>query len=232
MEAVDRDAEKVQAMFGRVAPRYRLANTILSGGLDYFWRRKTARIVKSWKPAKVLDVATGSGDLARAIENTCPEAEVTGADFSPEMLDVARELGSKRLVQADALALPFADETFDVVTVAFGLRNMASWDGALSEMNRVLRPGGHVLVLDFSVPDGWFKVLYRPYLHIVLPRLAAWLTSEREAYRYLAKSIEAFPRGPKLCAIMEKSGFQMAHCTPLSQGIVSLYTGEKSAFAG
>ena len=123
MHAPDRDPAKVQAMFGRVARRYRLANTILSGGMDYFWRKRAAAIVKSWSPKRVLDVATGSGDLARTIEGVLPEAEVTGADFSPEMLAVARQLGSKRLVQADALALPFKDDEFDVVTVAFGLRN-------------------------------------------------------------------------------------------------------------
>src|SRR5687767_9628126 len=106
MHAPDRDPVRVRAMFGRVARRYRLANTILSGGMDYFWRQRAAAIVKSWNPTRILDVATGSGDLARTIERVLPETEVTGADFSPEMLEVARQLGSKRLVQADALALP------------------------------------------------------------------------------------------------------------------------------
>src|SRR4029450_12697700 len=152
MPPPDRDPAKVQAMFGRVARRYRLANTIMSGGLDYFWRKRAAAVVKAWKPARVLDVATGSGDLARTIESAAPTAEVTGADFSPEMLEVARRLGSRRLVQADALALPFKDGGVGAATRGVGLRNMASWDGALQEMARVLAPGGHVLVLDFSVP--------------------------------------------------------------------------------
>jgi demethylmenaquinone methyltransferase/2-methoxy-6-polyprenyl-1,4-benzoquinol methylase len=225
MHAPDRDPAKVQAMFGRVARRYRLANTILSGGMDYFWRKRAAAIVKSWSPKRVLDVATGSGDLARTIEGVLPEAEVIGADFSPEMLAVARQLGSKRLVQADALALPFKNAEFEVVTVAFGLRNMASWEGALREMARVLSPAGHILILDFSVPPSPLREVYRPYLHHVLPRLASWVTGEREAYRYLAESIEAFPRGEGLCQLMEGAGFEDTECFPLSGGIVSLYTG-------
>lgn len=227
MHPPDRDPAKVQAMFGRVARRYRLANTIMSGGLDYFWRKRAAAVVKAWKPARVLDVATGSGDLARTIESAAPTAEVTGADFSPEMLEVARRLGSRRLVQADALALPFKDGEFDAVTVAFGLRNMASWDGALREMDRVLAPGGHVLVLDFSVPPPPLRSFYRPYLHHVLPRLASLVTGEKDAYRYLAESIEAFPSGEALCRIIAGAGFQEAVCEPLSGGIVSLYTGRR-----
>lgn len=216
-------------MFGRVARRYRLANAVLSGGLDALWRRRSAAIVREWKPERVLDLATGSGDLARAIERACPQAEVVGADFSPQMLAVARDLGSRHLVQADAMAMPFADGEFDVLTVAFGLRNMASWDGALREMCRVLRPGGKLLVLDFSLPSGALRALYRPYLHHVLPRLAGWLTGEPEAYRYLGESIEAFPSGRALCEVIESVGFRDARAEPLSGGIVGLYTATKPA---
>jgi len=227
MHPPDRDPARVQAMFGRVARRYRLANAILSGGMDHFWRKRAASIVKSWGPKRVLDVATGSGDLARTIESVIPEAEVTGADFSPEMLEVARQLGSRRLVQADALALPFRDAEFDAVTVGFGLRNMASWEGALQEMARVLKPGGHVLVLDFSVPPPPLRGIYRSYLHYVLPRLASWVTGEKEAYRYLAESIEAFPSGETLCGLLIGAGLGEVGCEPLSGGIVSLYTGRR-----
>jgi len=225
--APDRDPPKVRAMFDRIARRYQLANTILSSGMDALWRRRSAGIVRSWAPRRVLDIATGSGDLARAIERACPAAEVVGADFSANMLEVARQLGSRNLVQADAMAMPFGDGEFDVVTVAFGLRNMASWDGALREMRRVLRPGGHVLVLDFSIPRGPLRWAYRPYLHHVLPRLAGWLTGAPEAYRYLGESIEAFPSGAALCALMESAGFREAHAEALSGGIVSLYTAAK-----
>ncbi len=225
--APDRDPSKVQAMFDRIARRYRLANTILSVGFDAGWRRRCANLVRGWAPRRVLDLATGSGDLARAIEKACPEAEVIGADFSPQMLEVARQLGSKHLVQADALAMPFADNEFDVVTVAFGLRNMASWEGAFREMSRVVRPGGHLLVLDFSLPDGLLRQLYRPYLHHVLPRLAGWLTGEPAAYQYLGDSIEAFPSGAALCKIAENHGWCEVSSKPLSGGIVSIYTGNK-----
>jgi demethylmenaquinone methyltransferase/2-methoxy-6-polyprenyl-1,4-benzoquinol methylase len=211
-------------MFDRVARRYRLANLVLSGGLDLWWRRRAAAIVRGWQPRRVLDLATGSGDLARAIERACPTAEVTGADFSAQMLAEARRLGSRRLVQADALALPFAAGAFDAATVAFGLRNMASWPGALAEFARVLAPGGHLLVLDFSVPRPPLRWLYRPYLHHLLPRLAGWLTGEGDAYRYLGASIEAFPHGAALASLLEDAGFQEVTWEPLSGGIVTLYT--------
>ena len=216
-------------MFDRVAKRYRLANTILSAGLDPLWRRRAAAIVRGWEPRRVLDLATGRGDLARAIEGACPDAEVIGADFSTEMLAVARQLGSRRLVQADALALPFGAAEFDALTVAFGLRNMASWEGALREMCRVLRPGGHLLVLDFSLPTGPLRWLYRPYLHHVLPRLAGWLTGEPDAYRYLGASIEAFPHGQALCDMIEAAGLSDAHTESISGGIVRLYTATKGS---
>ncbi len=227
MTAPDRDPPKVRAMFDRVARRYRLANTILSAGMDAGWRRRSASIVHAWAPRRVLDLATGSGDLAREIEGACPEAEVIGADFSPQMLAVAKELGSRHLVQADAMATPFAAAEFNVVTVAFGLRNMASWEGALCEMARVLRPAGHLLVLDFSIPESPLRWLYRPYLHHVLPRLAGWLTGERDAYRYLGDSIEAFPSGATLCSLIEQAGFCEAKAEPLAGGIVTLYTATK-----
>jgi len=227
MTAPDRDPARVQAMFDRVARRYRVTNTILSGGQDTFWRRKAAAIVKGWLPTRVLDLATGSGDLARAIERAIPGVHVTGADFSAEMLAVARRLGSQDLVQADALALPFAEATFQAVTVSFGLRNMASWVDALREMHRVLEPGGHVLILDFSVPAGPLRHLYRPYLHHVLPHLAGLLTGEGDAYRYLGDSIEAFPSGAALCDLMKEAGLIKTTAEPLTGGVVTLYTAQK-----
>ena len=225
--APDRDPEKVRQMFARVARRYRFANAVLSGGMDFWWRYVASQTVRAWDPHAVLDLATGTGDLARAIERVCPQAEVTGADFSPEMLEVARKLGSRRLMQADALALPLPDAGFDVVTVSFGLRNMASWPQALSEMARVLRPGGHLLVLDFSIPEGPLRFVYRPYLRYILPGFASLITGETDAYQYLADSIEAFPRGEKLCGIMRENGFSRAVARPLTGGIVTLYTGDK-----
>ena len=217
----------VRAMFSAIAARYDFANHFLSFGLDFLWRRRAARIVCAWQPERVLDLATGSGDLALALRGACPEALIVGADFCLPMLRVAQSKGLGQLVVADGLRLPFADGAFDVLTVAFGLRNMESWPGALAEMGRVLRPGGHLLVLDFSVPPAPLRWAYRPYLHHVLPRLAALLTGEKSAYDYLGDSIEKFPCGAALCALIGGAGFGDAKCERLSGGIVSLYTARR-----
>jgi demethylmenaquinone methyltransferase/2-methoxy-6-polyprenyl-1,4-benzoquinol methylase len=220
--------EFVRETFQSIAPRYDLANHVLSGGVDYWWRRRAARIVASWKPGRILDLATGSGDLALTLQKHCPQAVVTGADFCEPMLAEARRKGLANTVVADAMAMPFADGAFDALTVAFGLRNMASWPGALSEMARVLAPGGHVLVLDFSLPqNAVLRPLYRFYLHRVLPLMAGLLTGRRGAYEYLAESIEAFPSGAKMTALMEANGFQEARWIPLTGGIVSLYVATR-----
>lgn len=193
--------------------------------MDFFWRHHAGRIVRAWQPGIILDLATGSGDVALTLRKFCPKARIVGADFCVPMLAEARRKGFHDVVAADGLTLPFADKTFDVVTVAFGLRNMASWSGGLREMRRVLKPGGHVLVLDFSVPGAPLRWAYRPYLHHVLPRVAGLLTGEMSAYEYLGDSIEKFPAGQAMCALMQTEGFENADCEALSGGIVSLYTG-------
>lgn len=217
----------VRAMFSAIAARYDFANHFLSFGSDFLWRRKAARLVRGWCPERVLDLATGSGDLALAIRAACPQAQLIGADFCHPMLLVARRKGLDGLVVADGMRLPFREGAFDVLTVAFGLRNMESWAGALAEMGRVLKRGGHLLVLDFSVPPVPLRWLYRPYLHHVLPRLAGCLTGEKAAYDYLGDSIEEFPCGPAMCALIEGAGFAEAKCERLSGGIVSLYTARR-----
>ncbi len=214
-------------MFDRVAPRYDLANHLLSGGCDFLWRRRAARTVQRWRPDRVLDLATGSGDLALALQRALPEAEITGADFSEAMLARARAKGVRRTVVADGLALPFPPETFDCVTVAFGLRNMADWDAALREMGRVLRAGGRLLVMDFSLPPPPLRGLYRWYLHAVLPRLADWLSGEKGAYQYLGASIENFPAGTAMAGRLRENGFADPTVEPLTGGIVTLYTARK-----
>ena len=212
-------------MFGRVAARYDLVNTVLSGGLDYFWRRRAVEIARGWRPGRLLDLATGSGVLAGSLARACPEAEVVGADFSLPMLRRAQASGRvARLAVADAMRLPFGDGAFDAVTVAFGLRNMPSYGGALEEVCGVRRPGGQLLVLDFSVPAGWWRGVYRFYLHRCLPRVAGWVCGERAAYRYLGESIERFPRGETMRALLTASGFAEATAEELTGGIVSLYT--------
>ena len=214
----------VQRLFGAIAHRYDLANHLLSGGLDFLWRRRAAQIVRAWNPGRLLDLATGSGDVALTLRRHCPETLIVGADFCLPMLREAVRKGSGPVVVADGLALPFPSAAFDVVTVAFGLRNMASWPGALREMHRVLRPGGHVLILDFSVPPPPLRGLYRFYLHRILPKMAGWLTGERAAYEYLGESIERFPAGEAMCGLLESTGFAEPGAMRLSGGIVSLYT--------
>ncbi|MEO8440508.1 MAG: ubiquinone/menaquinone biosynthesis methyltransferase [Spartobacteria bacterium] len=227
VDAATRDPATVRAMFQRVARRYDLANHLLSAGFDFSWRARAARMVQEWNPTRVLDLATGSGDLALTIAQKLPQAEVTGADFCPEMLEQAKAKGLARTVVADALHLPFPDASFEAVTVAFGLRNMADWGAALAEVARVLAPGGHLLVLDFSLPRGRLRPIYRAYLHHVLPLVAGLLTGEKQAYDYLGASIEKFPSGPAMCELIESSGFKEATARPLSGGIVAIYTAAR-----
>lgn len=224
---VSRDPDAVRAMFGRIAPRYDLANHVLSGGADFLWRRRAAKMVEAWRPRRVLDLATGSGDLALAFQRRLPEATIVAADFSPEMLEVARRKGVRETVLADALQLPFQTDSFDCVTVAFGLRNMADWGAALREMARVLRAGGHLLVLDFSLPLGALRPAYRFYLHRCLPLLASLVTGQRDAYDYLGRSIEKFPSGRGMLELIEKSGFSNASAEPLTGGIATIYLATK-----
>jgi len=221
---ISRDPDSVRAMFGRIARRYDLANHLLSGGADLFWRRRAAKMVANWKPRDVLDLATGSGDLALAIQRRSPEAKIVAADFSLEMLEVAREKGVANTAVADALQLPFENGSFDVVTVAFGLRNMADWDRALSEMGRVLREHGHLLILDFSLPTGALRPAYRFYLHRCLPLFAAIVTGQKAAYDYLGGSIEKFPSGNAMLEMIERNGFVNAIGEPLTGGIATIYT--------
>jgi demethylmenaquinone methyltransferase / 2-methoxy-6-polyprenyl-1,4-benzoquinol methylase len=224
---ISRDPAAVRSMFGRIARRYDLANHVLSGGADFFWRRRAARIVASWKPHDVLDLATGSGDLALAIQRRLPETKIIAADFSPEMLEIARSKGLANTVVADALQLPFENASFDCVTVAFGLRNMADWDRALTEMSRVLRDRGHVLILDFSLPTGALRPAYRFYLHRCLPLLASIVTGQKAAYDYLGGSIEKFPNGPAMLELIERNDFTNAAAEPLTGGIATIYTAQK-----
>jgi demethylmenaquinone methyltransferase/2-methoxy-6-polyprenyl-1,4-benzoquinol methylase len=214
-------------MFGRIALRYDLANHLLSGGADFLWRRRAAKTVAAWKPRDVLDLATGSGDLALTMQRRIPDAKITAADFSPEMLAVARAKGVANTVLADALQLPFEDGSFDCVTVAFGLRNMADWDRALREMSRVLRPQGHVLVLDFSIPSGALRPFYRFYLHRCLPLFASIVTGQKAAYDYLGGSIEKFPSGGAMLELIERNGFTAAIAERLTGGIATMYVAEK-----
>jgi demethylmenaquinone methyltransferase/2-methoxy-6-polyprenyl-1,4-benzoquinol methylase len=217
------DPLSIREMFGRVAARYDQANRILSFGIDDYWRRVVGRLVAGWHPARVLDLATGSGILAQEIRRQNSEAYLVCADFCAPMLQIAKKRGLSNLVVADGMALPFADLTFDVVTIAFGLRNMESLDHALKEILRILRPGGHVVILDFSLPARPFRFFYRFYLHFVLPRLAGLITGQPAAYQYLGKSIERFPREAAMLELLGRTGFQDAKMQSLTGGIVAIY---------
>ena len=223
-----RDPEIVREMFGRVARRYDLANHVLSLGIDFWWRARAARLVQSWKAERIIDLATGSGDLALAMAKHSPHAKIVAADFSPTMIQIARSKGVREAIIADALQLPFAAESFDCVTIAFGLRNIADWGSALREMSRVLVSGGHVLVLDFSIPKSILRAPYRFYLHRFLPTLAGLLTGEKEAYEYLATSIEEFPSGNEMLQLIEANGFAHASGCAMTGGVVTMYSARRA----
>jgi len=216
-------------MFGAIATRYDLANHLLSCGIDFYWRARAARIVKAWHPRTIADLATGTGDLAMALQKKLPHAELTGVDFLPEMLELARRKGVRRLVLADAMKLPFDDASFDCVTIAFGLRNLENCSAALTEMWRVLKPGGHLLVLEFSLPTtAILRAAYRFYLHRCLPLLGSFLTQKKSAYDYLGDSIEEFPSGDVMAELMRATGYVSPTVERLTGGIVTIYTAAKS----
>ena len=222
------DPKYVKDAFADIADKYVFTNHVLSFGVDIFWRRKVAKMISSRNPINVLDIATGSGDLALEIQKKCPETEVVGSDFCEPMLQQANKRGLERTVLADALNLPFSEAYFDVVTVSFGLRNMADWSGALTEMFRVLSSGGYLIILDFSLPQSFIgHKLYRFYLHKILPAVAGLITGKRSAYQYLGGSIESFPSGEKMCTLIESNGFNLARFNPLSGGIATIYSAEK-----
>lgn len=220
------DPAYVHAAFSSIAERYVTANHILSLGTDVMWRQRVVQRVAEWNPRRLLDIATGTGDLALAVKRALPDTEVLGTDFCRPMLDIAVRRGLSNVLEADALHLPLPDASFDVATVAFGLRNMADYAAALREFRRVLCPGGHLLVLDFSMPEGIISAPYRLYLHRVLPKIAGWVTGNSGAYDYLGESIESFPRGAEFCRLMQTCGYIGATCLPLCMGIASLYTAE------
>lgn len=221
------DAVYVQDAFARIADRYVLTNHVLSCGMDIWWRKIVTARIRKWRPTRLLDVASGTGDLALEIQDQCPQCEVIASDFCAEMLAHAARQGIAKTIVADALRLPFRDGEFDVVTVAFGLRNMADYPAALREMRRVLKSSGRLVILDFSLPTGILRTPYRLYLHHVLPRLAGWLTGQKDAYEYLGGSIEAFPSGRNMTDLLETCGFEKTDASPITGGVVTIYEGTR-----
>lgn len=225
------DPVAVNSMFARIARRYDVANRLLSGGVDVWWRHRLVTAVRNQGPSTILDLATGSGDVAFALSKALPpNRAITGMDFCQPMLDEAKikQQSSGRFpnitfVQGDGLALPLADSTFDAVTVSFGLRNMADRHRALSEMRRVLHPGGRLYVLEFSQPYRWFRTVYYFYLRRILPSVAALVTGDRSAYEYLCGSIEQYPSHDLMSAEILKAGFTRVSVTRMMFGSVALH---------
>jgi demethylmenaquinone methyltransferase / 2-methoxy-6-polyprenyl-1,4-benzoquinol methylase len=225
------DPKAVNSMFARIAGRYDLANHLLSGGVDYWWRQRLVRGVHDAFPRAVLDLATGSGDVAFALADGLPAGvRITGMDFCEPMLEeaVKKRGGSPRWASidfkpGDGMALPLPDRLFDAVTISFGLRNMADRHKALSEMRRVLRPGGRLFVLEFSQPAWWFRPFYYTYLKFILPAIAGVVTGDKSAYEYLCGSIELFPDRAGIAAEIRRAGFRTVEATPLTFGIVALH---------
>ena len=229
--------EKVQAMFSEIAPRYDLLNRLLSFGIDRRWRKRTVKEVVDETGLQVLDLCCGTGDLALAFHRA--GARVTGADFALPMLPLAREKARKEQaplewLQADALKLPFAAESFDVVSVAFGVRNLEDPRHGLSECARVLRPGGRLAVLEFfPVPGALWGRLFRFYFHRVLPAMA-WIvrTGRTGAYRYLPDSVDDFATHEQFADWMGGAGFEDVRQVSFSGGVARLVIGRKAADAG
>src|SRR5438045_5637311 len=214
----------VREMFGSIATRYDLANHVLSCGIDFYWRARAAAIVDAWHPHTIIDLATGTGDLALAIQKKLPYAEVTGVDFLPKMLELAQRKGVRRVVLADAMKLPFDDASFDCVTIAFGLRNLEDCSAALTEMWRVLKAKGHLLVLEFSLPTTpLLRAAYRFYLHRFLPLLGSFLTQQKNAYDYLGDSIEEFPSGNTMCELMGGTGYMSLNFKLFTGRSITMY---------
>lgn len=226
-DSQDQNPVFVHWTFSSIASRYVLTNHVLSLGIDVIWRKLVAKLVAEVDPKVILDVATGSGDLAMTVQRANPGATVMAMDFCAPMLMEAKKRGLENLAVSDGLALPLPDNSVDALTVGYGLRNMADWNKALSEFSRVLRPGGRLVVLDFSLPTSpILRAPYRFYLHRVLPLLACWLTGNREAYAYLGDSIERFPAGEEMLALIEKNGFVAGKWQPQLGGVSSVYSAD------
>lgn len=222
-------------MFNNIAPTYDRLNHILSLSIDKMWRRRVVRLVRRLKPARVMDLATGTGDLAIKMAKRIPEARIMGVDLSENMLAVAAEKVRRRglddhiaLYQGEAEHLDVGDGVVDVVTVAFGVRNFSDIDTSLLEIKRSLSEGGHIVILEFSTPrNPIVRHLYRFYSNHVMKPVGGLVSKDRKAYDYLPDSIEEFPDPERFLDIMRKAGFKQCRCHSLSFGIAQIYVGEK-----
>jgi len=235
---VDKSGPRVRRMFGEIAGRYDFLNHLLSLNTDRYWRWRAVRMVPPRPGMSILDVCTGTGDLALAYHRASGgNAEIVAADFCHEMLVIGRKKGIRAgangeltFVEADAQTLPLPSDQFDIVCVAFGLRNVADTDAGLAEMTRVCAPGGHVAVLEFSSPQ-WqpFKAVYGWYFRHVLPRIGQLIARNREsAYSYLPESVGEFPQGEALAQRMRAAGLADVTFRGLTLGVATIYVGKKA----
>ena len=228
------EKESVRTMFNEISGRYDFLNHFLSFGIDHWWRKQFVIVLAEKKPRLILDVATGTGDLAIAMVALSPE-KIIGIDIANQMLDIGRKkIVKKKLTDqvffesGDAETIPFPDEFFDAVTVAYGVRNFENLEKGLSEMKRVLKPGGIMQILEFSHPGSMpFKQIYEFYSRFIIPFAGKVISKNTTAYSYLPESVATFPSGKDFLIIMEKSGMKNTSYIPLTFGISSIYSGEK-----
>ncbi|GAB3178521.1 bifunctional demethylmenaquinone methyltransferase/2-methoxy-6-polyprenyl-1,4-benzoquinol methylase UbiE [Telluribacter humicola] len=226
--------EQVAEMFDNISPKYDFLNHLLSGGIDIYWRKRAIKLLRKAHPRTILDIATGTGDFAIEALALKPE-KIVGVDISEGMLAVGREkikkLGKQDIIElraGDSESLPFADNYFDAVIVSFGVRNFENLLAGLSDMNRVMRPGGTCVIVEFSKPRSFpFRHLYNFYFKYILPTIGKIVSKDSSAYTYLPESVQAFPDGRDFLTIFEQAGFKNTKCIPLTFGICTIYTGQK-----
>lgn len=226
--------EQVAEMFDNISHSYDFLNHFLSMGIDKLWRKKAINLLKKFNPKRILDVATGTGDLALAALKLNPE-QVIGVDISNKMMDVGRVKVAKKNLEnkisfqtADAENLPFENDSFDAITSAYGVRNFENLEKGLTEMSRVLKSGGHAMILEFSQPKNFiFRKLYYFYFCNVLPFVGKLVSKDSRAYTYLPESVRAFPDGERMELILKNCGFKKVKCIPLTFGISTIYLAEK-----
>jgi len=228
--------QQVAGMFDQIAFRYDFLNRFLSGGIDIYWRKRAIKELKSLQPRKILDVATGTGDVAIMSYKFLKPETIVGIDISEGMLQLGRQKVANLLLnkqialeQGDSEAINFADNTFDAITVAFGVRNFENLQKGLAEMNRVLKPGGKLVVLEFSRPkQALVKGFYNLYMRIVTPGIGKLISKNREAYKYLNDSVQKFPEGDDFITIMKDVGYTATYFKKLTGGICTIYCGSKN----
>jgi demethylmenaquinone methyltransferase / 2-methoxy-6-polyprenyl-1,4-benzoquinol methylase len=226
--------DQVAGMFDNIAYRYDFLNRFLSGGIDIIWRKKMLAELKESRPKTLLDVATGTGDVAIMAVRALNPDKITGIDISEGMLEIGRKKITKlllnnkiELLKGDSEAINSANDSFDAVTVAFGVRNFENLEKGLSEILRVLRPGGKLVVLEFSRPAGYFRWIYNLYMNNLAPFFGRIFCKDKEAYQYLHSSVKAFPEGKTFLHILQQVGFHETSLNRLSLGICTIYCGRK-----